>query len=168
MSGLGIVRPHHYNFAHRIVPAIFFRDPGGFVSGLVCDGTARLRALWNRVGEELKPPDRLPSTDLSCSGVSTGAGGTLLVIRMPPPSGVPEAYYIGAWWVPAAAGVTEVARYFTLELGFDLRAGDRSTVFCEWVPGGHHNNMGEGPPPDPEAFVGRVMIEVGHGLGPAV
>lgn len=65
---------------------------------------------------------------------------------------------VGSTTPEVRAGWPVPVRYFTLEKGQNLDGSDR-TVLCEWErheTGPRHENFGDGPAPDPEAFLAAV------------
>jgi hypothetical protein len=137
-------RPHHYEYAHRVLPSIVRRIGPGFVADEPGrDLTAALVGLWSDVGQRLPEEQRLDPAGLAAQHVQ----GTppMLAITMPAAVHMVEAHYI----VIAADG--DATRYFVLEESW---APDRprATVIGEWTADGHYN-LGPGPDPDRDTFV---------------
>lgn len=79
-------------------------------------------------------------------------GWVAVVVTLPPPQGMTEAYFVALLQKPGESG----GRVFTLELGFSLTAESSHTVLCEWTPDGTHLNRGPGPTPDVELFLQTI------------
>jgi hypothetical protein len=143
---------HHYLFAHRELPMAAFRYGEDLVrvarGGNLAEGLAK---LWVDLGTALPPDDRLPADGLGATWHDAGENEIILV-RMPPPGGVTAAP-LAAIVVPKAGGTV---RYLVLERSAPDAAGQPTTVLGEWLPGGDHVNLGTGPPPEPEPFLGAV------------
>jgi hypothetical protein len=142
-------RRHHYMFAHRELPSGARR----FGADLVAagrDGQLTLDVVWNRVGEGLPEPDRLPAEGLSHS-YHERAGHRVLLISLPTARYPTEAHFT-AIAVPTEG---EAVRYFTLEYAVSPMDGGRYTVLGEWNEQ-RHINYGEGPPPDADAFLTAI------------
>jgi hypothetical protein len=85
-----------------------------------------------------------------------------VVLTMPPPLRTTECHFVGvvAHFDPNSgekpSEQTPIS-YFTLERGVSLeRGGAERTVLCEWNEAGTHLNMGDGPPPDAQAFADSI------------
>jgi hypothetical protein len=151
-----------YLFAHRALPQVVHDDPGQaqtLLSGP--EGFRFLAFLWGRVGERLPEEARGAPRGLACE-THTGTGGRRVVlVTMPPPERAPEAYFAAIVFTPGPRKLLffrhpPTAAYLTLELGQTLEREPR-TVLCGWSKEGTHFNMGDGPPPESEAFLERVL-----------
>lgn len=143
----GSPRRQHYEFAHLLLPQRFFSDAKGLYR-ILCDdeGITLLEALWREAKSDMLDDD-IDSKDLSRSTHLGPSDSNLMIIKLPLPKAVTEAYFVGLV-------VGENYRYFTLELGFD-EGGIKRTVFCEWKNGAHFN-YGDGPSADVEAFAATI------------
>jgi hypothetical protein len=148
-------RRHHYMFAHHEVRRAA-QQFGADLVDAARQGRLTLESVWNRVGEPLDEPDRLPSTGLVSSYHEIG-GHRVLLVRLPAAHHPTEAHFI-AIAVPAEGGR---ARYLTLEYAVSPIDEAVYTVFGEWDDQ-RHVNYGEGPPPDADAFLAAVA----HRLAP--
>lgn len=145
-------RPHHYEFAHRAVPAVLL-DPALDLTRYVRKiGRLQksLTATWNAVAAGQPRDERIPSAGLTVEARSVGSTDGLL-ITLPPALRPAEAHF--ALVVPLERRVER--RYLTLEVGWDDVDERPYTVLGEWTTGGHHN-LGHGPPPDAGLFVDAV------------
>ena len=141
-------RQHHYQFAHRWLPA----TPPEIWRGLLNearsgDADEFLLRMWYRVGLTLPGDDRIDPVGLSATA-HTLADADVLLITMPAPESVPEAYFSA---VILRDG--EDPRYMTLELGFDPVEQVPYTVGGEWTADSTHLNLGPGPEPTPGDFL---------------
>jgi hypothetical protein len=114
------------------------------------EGRLTLESVWNRVGESLDEPDRLPATGL-VSSYHEFAGHRVLLVRLPAAHHPTEAHFT-AIAAPVEGGTL---RYFTLEYAVSPLDESVYTVFGEWDEQ-RHVNYGEGPPPDADAFLAAV------------
>jgi hypothetical protein len=126
-----------YQFAFRFLPSLCFSDPCATRRALLQPGF--IETLWTHLGVHRQEfgtqPPRLETF------------GEVLLVRMPPPSQSPEAYFV--------AMVGEEARLYTLELGDDLENDEPCTFFCACTPSGHAN-YGKGPKPEVAAFLAAL------------
>jgi len=78
------------------------------------------------------------------------------VIHMPAPQAPTEAHFVAIVHKadePHEPGQDSPStRYFTLEMTLGARP-----LLCEWRRDGSHDNYGEGPNPDPDAFLAAVL-----------
>ncbi len=150
-------RTHHYLFAHRVLPSMFYDNPAAFIAGSLEDGAELARRVWDRVGQDfLEDEEEVIASD----------GLDVLPVKSPPYLGAVyvlpdpvepvEAYMvcaIGKVKKPFFGDPTlKKPRFFTLELGDDLE-GNSYCVLCEWAKDGSHLNLGAGPEPEPNAFI---------------
>ncbi|MFD8783652.1 hypothetical protein [Kitasatospora sp. NPDC059599] len=144
-------RPHHYRFAHLVLPGLA-RDRGPhLVDGDPDrDVAAELAALWDDFGKQLPDAERLPSDGLRGSRITLGAH-RLLVVVLPRPAAPAEAYYT-AVVQPEGTGH---CRYFTMEHAVNPFTGEPYTVLGEWADGSHLN-LGSAEP-GLSAFLAAVV-----------
>jgi hypothetical protein len=154
-------RNQHYLFAHRALPSIARQDHKQMFGALLSGSRDEfLRDLWNYVGEQLPEEDRLQPAGLRCS-FHRHEGHAIFLVTMPPPAAMPEAHFTALVFGPFTEGSAEKLdeipfRYLTLEKSHDFSTGGETTMLCEWTEDGHHN-MGDGPQPTEEAFLGAVF-----------
>jgi hypothetical protein len=155
-------RLHHYTFVHRLLPALFYGDPTRFVNSLAGGKSDFLRFLWERVGErEVKAKSkRIPATGLDCEIRELEDGTFVGLIVLPEPEGLTEAYFVAVVYWPFREKLfseqAAIARFITLEYGWDYEKGVPRTVLCEWEPDRRHSNRGNGPEPTLGAFFETV------------
>jgi len=143
-------RPHHYTYAHRLLPNLFHHDPGVFLGTLRRKGTPFLHDLWEHLGANLEGAEALPPQGLRLEFRDLPDGRSAALVVLPPVQGMPEAHFV------AMAPQEDKARYITLEHSIDPASEEPSTMLCEWTADGTHCNMGPGLPPDPDDFFASV------------
>ena len=155
-------RPHHYQFAHLALPALAGRQSRFlFVALGRPDAQSFLIDLWQNVAETLPEEDRLAPDGLNCLCRRHG-NYVIDLIVLPPPVGITEAYFTALVFGPITNMETEnlPVLYYTLEQGFNFITGEKRTVLGEWKIDsegtGSHYNLGDGPDPDPEAFMKKI------------
>lgn len=139
-------------FAHRVLPAEARANASVIVQAAE-RGTATqsLAMIWERVGSQLPPDRRLPSTGLSGSFHEL-SDARVALIRFPPAEHATEAH-LAAIVLPRARPEGP-ARYIVLEHSWSPE--DRpQTMIGEWADGTHLNG-GHGPAPDEAAFLAMV------------
>lgn len=147
-------RHHHYLFAHRELASAAHRFGADLVAA-ARDGRLTLATVWDRVGETVPEPERLPSTGLATSHHPLERHEVLLV-TLPAPDAPTEAYFTAV----TVSTVDGQLRYLTLESAYSPVDGARYTVLGEWTDNGSHINHGAGPEPRPELFLAAVRREV--------
>jgi hypothetical protein len=148
-------RVHHYSFAHRVLPQLFFDDPKAFLGAFLGpSGNRRLADLWLAVGEDYAPSAIIPSSDLIVTKISfEGRNGAL--IRFPEPQTTPEAHFA----VLLEPFEHDEARFFILEkteLPSRTGEGRARAVLCEWLEGCRRRNHDRVLPPNQSRFENAV------------
>lgn len=152
------VRRHHYIFAHKVLPKMFFDDPEKFLDIIAHHGNRFLGWLWTDVGEKIKEGNSIPIERLDHRIIRRENDLTVIVIALPMPVAAPEAYFVAAAHRPGSASHPEaMARFMTLERS-SLPGEDRvGTFLCEWTRDEAHLNYGRGCKPNVESFVGAIL-----------
>lgn len=145
-------RPHHYQFAHKVLPEIA-QDLGRMMldEESADEFGPRLISLWDDFGRRLPAEERLPSDGLRATLMILGPH-RLLVVVLPRPIARAEAYYTA---VVRPAG-TDRCRYFTLEYAVNPFTQEPYTVLGEWADGSHLSH-GSGPASDLSLFLTAVL-----------
>ncbi len=151
-------RDHHYLFAHRLLPSLFFADPAGLMAALGRERAALLTRMWRLLGDKeiVANAERIAPLGLWCE-MRDVAGISVALVSLPPPRAATEAYFVALAYRPAPRrlfGPRPLVRYLTLEYGLGLD-GEPLTVLCEWHKGTHQNH-GMGPGPTRDAFFEAV------------
>jgi hypothetical protein len=148
-------RRHHYIFAYKALCDLGLRDPQKFYGLVSSAGLHFLQALWARVGQDVSPDERLSGTTLGCSKHALRSGAEAIVVAMPPPERITEAWFVAFVRAPSAARL----RCMTLEKSIDFASNDmNATTLGEWIghPDTQHLNHGLGPAPTLADFVARL------------
>ena len=128
----------HYLFAFRLLPPLLDSNPRLTREHLLAPHF--VDRLWRHAA--------LHSQQLSASGTpQVETFGDVLLIRMPPPSEPPEAYFL--------AIIGDEPQVYTLELGQDFVSSEPCTYFCGCTASGH-NNYGPGPVAEVGAFLAAL------------
>lgn len=163
-------RRQHYIFAHQMLPALLDENRKQILGSLLmAERDEFLRDVWDYVGEQLDGSDERNSPfepiGLSARVIENSPYMTCIV-SLPNPETLPEAHFVAVVFGPFTNLSAETAdqvpyRYFALELTYNPDKTERGTMLCEWRDG-NHLNMGQGPPPDEDAFfmaIQQVMLE---------
>jgi len=143
-------RRHHYEFAHRALPAIALSPRADLAALARADRLDdALRATWASVGERHSEPDRVPDTGLHGELAAVGDHPSVL-ITFPLARHAAEAFFAIITLDPP-----DHRRYITLEFSWDVMTGEPTTVIGEWRSGSHYN-LGQGPQAAAAAFLARV------------
>ncbi len=145
-------RVHHYGYVHRVLAGAAAEfGPKMVATPPVREVGQSLAAMWEDFGQSLPPEEQLPSDGLAGSLLDR-EGNRLLLVTLPEPIAPTEAYFAA---VVLPTGATS-CRYFTLEYSIGPFDGVPGTVLGEWAQQ-NHVNLGEGPEPEPDAFVTAVL-----------
>ncbi|MFD7454577.1 hypothetical protein [Kitasatospora sp. NPDC059827] len=139
-------RPHHYRFAHRLLPSLTHL---GSVPGERID--AELLRLWEEYGATLPAEQRVAPEGLQGGFVQVGQHRMLLV-GLPRPRAATEAFAVVLAW----PGDGSAQRFFTLEYGIDPITGERGAVLGEWEGEGRHRLHRTGMTPQARPFLHAV------------
>ncbi len=154
-------RPHHYLFAHRVLPGRLWQNPSWFLETLYSEHTQGfLLTRWGEAAMELDESEFLPPGDkLRCDFVDLAGGYRAAIISLPEPRFATEAHMVAVVSRPEQRRflfkTKPVLRYFTLEYGLADDGMTPRTVFGEWTQNSHLN-YGDGPAANPQAFLGAM------------
>lgn len=158
-SDAELPRVDHYVFAHVALRQFAFGSPYMCLGALASPQAQRIiQELLESVadycqaeGQEMTlAPEQFRTHALKAKK------SPCLIVEMPPPRAIPEAYMVGIVIKPSAGDTaaaladTEV-RYFTLEFG-----EGEGTVLCEWTHDSRHLNHGAGPVPKVDKFLKAI------------
>jgi hypothetical protein len=139
-------RPHHYLFAHRVMPQFFFKNTDSFFMRLQAEPATEAARVWDYVGEPLRPEDRLPAEGLTAEYRTGENGLRMVVVTLPPAKISPEAIYL----VLAIRGRDRFC--LTYERSHPLMELKDIAILCGWDSSGGHLNFGFGGDHSREAF----------------
>ncbi|GAA1971642.1 hypothetical protein [Kitasatospora viridis] len=146
-------RHHHYQFAHRALPAALRAVGPELVTDVPVGGlTPMLVELWGEVGARLPPDQRVSWDGLECEYRRFGNGHTGVFVTLPPPVAPPEAHLAAA--VLPSGG--DELRYFTVEFAIDPVTREPGAVLGEWTTDGTHRLLSTGAAAEPDAFAAAV------------
>jgi hypothetical protein len=155
-------RPHHYLFAHRVLPGRLWQNPSWFLETLYSEHTLGfLLTRWGEAAMGLDESEFLPPEEkLRCNFFDLAGGYRAAVISLPEARFVTEAHMVAMVSRPEQRRwlffkTDPVLRYFTLEYGLCEDLKTPRTVLCEWTPNAHLN-YDTGPAANPEAFLGAI------------
>ncbi len=171
LQGLPQPRGQHYEFAHVAMSEAVRSDPEGVVATVRESGAEGLvTEVWKRCRQKFpSSEDRADIEGLAAAVVELPCGKNCVLVTLPPPERLGEAYMVAAVVMPAERilGLFKKApavRYFTLEVSFD--SGQNKTIaLCEWVfpkgGGKIHNKLSTGGAVEQAAFLAAVDEQVG-------
>lgn len=125
------VRPHHYRFAHRVLPGIFFSNPSKFLQAYEEDGDIFIHFFWTHAAEDLGGDDVL-----SAEGLSAELIDDKVIVTLPEPKAITEAHFVGLSFKDKKPKV------FTLEHSLDFATEEPCRVLGGWTDDGTHLNLG--------------------------
>jgi hypothetical protein len=176
-------RFHHYAFAYKALPPIFFENPLPVLGILASPkGEGLLRDIWEDVGKAAKKVGRadggghVKPKGLACVEKLRAGDWAVAVVALPEPMAQPEAWFVAlACKIPDPEALQgngdempkPEARCYTLEMAWDDDQKNIKSFLCAWFPDGGRANYGEGPEPSAEAFAAAVAAHLeGEGPGP--
>lgn len=141
-------RRHHYLFAHKMFPAHVWN--GDSVLGILANPENQEYTvnLWNDLGGQLEPKDRIPAKGMRHSSHWIGGGHLIVLVELPAAQISPEAHFI-------AITTSPLIRYLTLEKSTRMD-GSGTFVLAEWRADGTHSNFGVECEPTVTAFLHSV------------
>jgi hypothetical protein len=176
VTGTTGARQIHHDFAHQLLPELFFFNTREIHAGLTADGAAHLRVLWKRL--EQKRSAQLNAAGLDGAWYAGSDQSSLYLVDMPKPKESPEAQLTGLAWGPDAAPRSFLALEkgcgadtdFMKDMGIDPASigPQPSWMLGEWLPSGKgltHANHGEAQP-GREAFLRAVSGRLGCSFRP--
>ncbi len=127
-------RMHHYVFAHRVLPMLFFKHTDSIMMRLEADPQGEIKRIWEISGRSLKA---MAPEGLAIESQKRPDKIRMIIVTMPPAKATVEAIYI-------AMIVQEKKRlYLTYERTLDFAKPEREiAVFCAWTADGSHQNFG--------------------------
>ena len=143
----------YYGYAYQMLVPQALEGGREFLEACRTHGPKVLQMLWVETIQQLQPHFGVDATPLLMQGVNLRLGihklrnGDLVVIELPQPVEMPEAYFLGVLYTPGQ----DTPQVFSLEKSVDLGRGP-GTVLSEWRPGAR-SNLGDGPPPEVDAFI---------------
>ena len=154
----GDYRPHHYAFAHGLVPAFSLlsgpEGTGTLLAMCVDPSGDFARKSWRMAGEDLPRDQRLSPEGLKATMVEVDDSLGLAMVRLPPARFMAEAIYVVGVYQKGRGRKMDF-RLLTLELSYGP-----STMLCEWAPtregGLNHVNHGPGSPDSETALVKAI------------
>lgn len=136
-------RQHHYVFANRVMPRLFFRDSTKLSNALAERRAELLRAMWIDLGEQFFSTAQIAPDGLDVHVPAPEGGASIVLLVFPRPAASAEAYFAALITMPDGS-----LHYLTLERSFDLLGtGNEFTVLGGWDVEGGHLNFGEGAKP---------------------
>lgn len=160
-TGRASDRQHHYVFAHRVMPRLFYRDATKLLNALAERRAELLRAMWVDLGEQFFPTAQVAPDGLDVIVPPVRDGVRMVVLVFPAPAASAEAYFAAL-----VAGPDGTLRYLTLERAIDLAGADGpATVLGGWDAEGAYLSFGEGSPPIVEEFERRVRALLAQPAG---
>jgi hypothetical protein len=153
----------HYLFAFEAIPILFHNTPSQVIQMIEKDGLQFLQFWWGHVGDKLKDKLRSEPKGLGFEIRTHSDGRKIVLIRMPQPESVPEAYFIGLVNIDEKKWRLfpwqNKERVFTLEMVND-KEGNLVTRLSEWTPRDIRVSLGKGPEPDMDAFYEAISARI--------
>lgn len=147
-AGRASDRQHHYVFAHRVMPRLFYRDATKLSNALAERKGELLRAMWVDLGEQFFSTAQVSPDGIDVVVPAAPDGIKLVVLVFPKPEASAEAWFAALVTKPDGS-----LQYLTLEKSIDLFGeGGPATVLGGWDQDGTHLNFGEGSKPTVEEF----------------
>lgn len=160
----GPPRKQHYVFAHLAFRAIVDASPMHVLMALLskAEGANLLEGVWQQAGSQCTQRDLVDSGGLTYEIHELWDKRPVVLVEMPTPHGVREAYFVAAVISPPKRRFFLFERpasmqYFTLEVG-DAEQGDFDTVLGQWR-GESHLCYSDSPTVEKDAFL-RAIVRV--------
>lgn len=155
---------HNRAFAHHYLRDCVFQHPDLLAILAAPTGQEYLDGMWDRCGEKLDERERNASAGLRVLPTRAVGNYSAILVEIPGPVEIADAHLVAIvfgqrkrrW--PFGRARWNI-RYFTLELSLGS-GGEDGTIVGEWTWARgrpeSHVNYGDGPAPEPEAFVAAL------------
>lgn len=151
----GDFRPHHYVFAHRLLPGLSFGGGAGAGALMAMAQSEELRTkAWGMAAEGLPGEEQLAPDGLKGKQIEVDAKLAIALVELPRAHRMAEALFVAGCYTRTARGMD--FRLLTLEMSSELGGKRPHTVLGEWIPTAgspRHLNWGPGPLDSRELFV---------------
>jgi hypothetical protein len=163
MPDADATRKHHYDFAHRALPAIAFSHPDRLLGDLEVDALGTFRGIWRFVGTKVQASGALPLTDgpVEAQRVDTDAGAAWIA-RLPLPRATTEAAFVAVVRGAPEGEPDDRIAVFTLEFGRDPVSEKPYHVVCRWKSDSTHLNSGRHIGPNVDEFAAAIAGWLGE------
>jgi hypothetical protein len=160
----GSARKQHYVFAHLAFRALVESSPMHVLMTMLSreNGPKLLDEVWEQVSSQCTQRDLVDAEGLTYEIHELSDKRPVILIEMPTPRGVREAYFTATVITPPKRRFflfprPAKTRYFTLEIG-DTEKGEFDTLLGEWR-GEEHLNYSDNPTVEKRAFL-RAVVRV--------
>ncbi|MBT3218927.1 MAG: hypothetical protein HN348_07525 [Proteobacteria bacterium] len=154
-------RKQLYQFAHRVLPEVFFDNPATLVEQLSASGGIEgLRTLWRSLDRYLQPSERLDTNSLSYTFEPVAGEWKVILVRFPKPQAAHEPHYAALAWQPARRqmlgfGVAQTSRLFVSEF-----TDEGGVLVGEWLEDGSRGKEEHLPRPDRPTLLKYLASEL--------
>lgn len=148
----------HYLFSYEAMPIMFHSQSKDFLRYLDRDGIGFLKFWWDMTGNKVDAGLRSEPKGLGFQLKAHPDGRKIVLITLPAPKDIPEAYFLELVSPPVKRGLfswQNSARVFSLEKAA-RKDGTPVTALAEWTARGYRHLIGKGPEPLLEDFYQAV------------
>jgi hypothetical protein len=149
----------HEKYSLEILPLIFHHETDKFMSMISRDGVKFLEFWWDRAGLEVDESKRSSPEGIQFEIKSYSDGREIVVVKMPLPRKVGEAYFLGMVTRPLKRSLfswKNLARVFVLTRA-NADNADRQTKLAELTRSARYVAIGKGPKPTQKAFLETII-----------
>jgi CheY-like chemotaxis protein len=157
-------RLHHYQFAYRALPGLAFADPYVPLGFGHDTPKGSLVKFWKQVGTHFPENERFGNSGLIASDSPFGPDYVIVLVTMPTPLRVSEAYYVAiiyprSWFEsPAYENTRPDLQVFILAMSNVTNAGEVSSGTLRALTKTGHGALKFGVPATVEAFLKEIQI----------
>lgn len=138
---LKLARTHHYLFAHKLLPMLFFKEPEMFMSGLKNDCNSILSNWWEKIGFTLEGDEKIALNGFRFRITAKKYKYyTAYFVKMPEAKYAPEAIIV-AFVIIKILDKNEIKQqYYTIDVTMEPRP--TNPISSSGVNGSHASYMG--------------------------
>ncbi len=117
-----LARAHHYMFAHKLLPLLFFKEPERFMSGMKKGCHVILGWWWNEIGSSLKKKERIALNGFRFrSIIKEYKYYRAYFVEMPEAKFAPEAIIVAFVIIKVPEKEEIKAQYYTIDANMEPR-----------------------------------------------
>lgn len=148
----------HQMFAFEVLPLLFHNETSQFMTYIRKDGVEFLKFWWDRAGISLDPDLRSSPEGMDFEIHPFHDGREIVIIRLPSPKKVGEAYFLGMVTKPLKRSIfswRNLARVFALNR-LSIDNGDENTELGELTKMARYVAIGKGSKATKKSFFDSI------------
>lgn len=156
------LKTQQHIFISEALPSLFHQTPEMFIKYLDEDGKNFLRFWWEQVGENVEKASVAAGEQLNLEVHRTLDDVTIVIITLPKPKYVGEAYFAALIYRPVKFRIfirRALTRFIVLESCKDKK-GEYGTLFVERTAMKRRKVLGSGPKEPSQSAFYRIVFDM--------